>query len=97
MGTHSYPFQCQLPAGVPTSWEGGCGYIRYAVRVHVNEPLAPKQEFEVPFTVIKPVNLNLDQTLRVSHETPFYELTELHLQDMASKVFPSSINYYLIL
>lgn len=97
MGTHSYPFQFQLPVGMPTSWEGGYGYIRYTVRVNVNEPLCPKQEFEVPFTVIKPVNLNLDRTLCVSDVTPFICSYEMAFTKYDIESLPSAINFYFIL
>lgn len=64
-GQYQYNFHCNLPAGLPTSLEGDVGYIRYRVRVVLDIPLWPDEEFEDIFTVIKPLNLNYDSTLRV--------------------------------
>lgn len=64
-GTYNYTFQCNLPIGLPTSVEGVHGYIRYSVTLNLDRPLWPDQEFEEGFTVIKPVNLNDQPTLRV--------------------------------
>lgn len=54
-----------LPAGLPTSVEGEFGHIRYIARVVLDIPLWPDREFEVPFTVIKAINLNAIPALRV--------------------------------
>lgn len=59
-------FNCNLPAGLPTSLEGDIGYIRYRARVVLDIPLWRDVEFGDVFTVIKPLNLNYDSTLRVS-------------------------------
>lgn len=65
-GTYGYAFRCQLPEGLPTSLEGEYGHIRYTARVNLDRPMWPDQEYESAFTVIKPINLNLDPSLRVS-------------------------------
>lgn len=65
--TYNYTFQCMLPAELPTSVEGKIGYIRYTVRVVVDIPMWPDDEFKVPFTVIKAINLNVLPALRVIH------------------------------
>lgn len=54
-----------LPPELPTSVEANIGYIRYLARVVVDIPMAFDKEFEVPFTVIKVVNLNAIPALRV--------------------------------
>lgn len=54
-----------LPPALPTSVEANIGYIRYLVRLVVDIPMAFDKEFEVPFTVIKAVNLNAIPALRV--------------------------------
>lgn len=69
--TYSHPFEFPLPEGLPTSVEGEYGYIRYTIRVNFDEPMWPDHENEAPFTVIKPLNLNDDPTLRVSDKIHF--------------------------
>lgn len=64
-GNYNYSFQCMLPPGLPTSFEGQIGYIRYTARVVLDIPLWPDKTFDVPFTVIKAINLNDDPSLRV--------------------------------
>lgn len=66
-GTYNYTFQCMLPSNLPTSVEGEIGYIRYTARVVVDIPMWPDDKFEVPFTVIKAINLNAIPGLRVIH------------------------------
>lgn len=65
-GNYNYDFHCNLPAGLPTSLEADIGYIRYMARVVLDIPMWPDTEFNEVFTVIKPLNLNYDPTLRVS-------------------------------
>lgn len=86
-GTYTYPFQVQLPLGVPTSLEAEHGHIRYGMQVVLNRPRWADQKFEETFTVIKPLNLNHDLTLRVifiSHKFP-------QIQNQLRSFFP----YYL--
>lgn len=64
-GTYIYTFQCLLPMGLPTSFEGPYGHIRYSAIVTLDRPRWPDQVYEQDFTVIKPLNLNNDVTLRV--------------------------------
>lgn len=64
-GSYIYSFQCMLPPELPTSVEANIGHIRYLARVVVDIPMAFDKEFEVPFTVIKAVNLNAIPALRV--------------------------------
>lgn len=54
-----------LPTGLPTSFEGEFGYIRYTARVVLDIPLWPDTTFINPFTVIKAMDLNADASLRV--------------------------------
>lgn len=65
-GEYRYDFEIQLPLGLPTSLEAQVGYIRYGLQVVMDRPLWPSQKFEETFTVIKPLNLNNDMTLRVT-------------------------------
>lgn len=64
-GTYNYAFQCNLPIGLPTSVEGDHGYIRYSVILTLDRPLWSDQDFKEQFTVINPLNLNVQPTLRV--------------------------------
>ncbi|KAG4069557.1 hypothetical protein HA402_006923 [Bradysia odoriphaga] len=63
-GEYNYTFSCALPAALPTSVEGDTGFIRYSVIVNLDRPMWPDQEFEEFFTVLKPLNLNDDISLR---------------------------------
>lgn len=64
-GTYHYPFQSYLPADLPCSLQGNCGYIRYVAIVVLNIPMQPDQQFEIPFTVVKAINLNASPILSV--------------------------------
>lgn len=64
-GTETYSFQCMLPAGLPTSVEHGVGHITYGVNVVMDIPLWVDNEWKEHFTVIKPINLNADLSMRV--------------------------------
>lgn len=65
-GVYNYAFQCMLPANLPTSFEGNYGHIRYTAKVVLDVPMWTNKTFEVPFTVIKGINLNADPALRVN-------------------------------
>lgn len=64
-GEHIYNFQFRLPAGLPSSFEGEFGHIRYIATVVLDIPRWPDDVFQQPFTVIKPLDLNGDPELRV--------------------------------
>lgn len=64
---YKYSFTCPLPEDLPTSLEGTFGSIRYAAIVTINVPIWPDKIFEKGFTVVKPVNLNEQFELKVSH------------------------------
>lgn len=57
-GTYNYTFEFKLPNNVPSSIEGDCGWIQYAVNVVVDISIWADQKFEQTFTVIQPINLN---------------------------------------
>lgn len=66
-GEYKYDYQIRLPTGLPTSIEAQYGYIRYGLQVVLDRPrFSSDQKFAETFTVIKPLNLNNDITLRVS-------------------------------
>lgn len=64
-GEYNYTFETVLPMGLPTSVEAQNGHIRYGLQVVLDRPRWPDQKFEESFTVIKPLNLNNDISLRV--------------------------------
>lgn len=64
-GLYEYTFSLSLPLGLPTSLEAQNGYIRYGLQLVLDRPRWPDQKFEESFTVIKPLDLNSDFSLRV--------------------------------
>lgn len=59
-GTYSYNFSCHLPDNLPTSFEHSIGHIRYAVTVKLDRPKKTDLCFELAFTVLRPLNLELE-------------------------------------
>lgn len=64
-GTYNYTFTCYLPPTLPTSCEGGHGEIRYEVIVTIDRPFMFDNVFKQGFTIIQPLNLNLDPSLKI--------------------------------
>lgn len=58
-GKYTYPFQCQLPANIPCSFEGEHGYVRYWVRATIEKGRELIHKTKLPFTVISPLELSL--------------------------------------
>lgn len=65
-GKHSYPFTCALPPTLPSSFEGEFGHVRYTVKVTLDRPWKFDQDTKMAFTVISPVDLNLNPKVKVS-------------------------------
>ncbi|KFB40717.1 AGAP001894-PA-like protein [Anopheles sinensis] len=63
-GTHSYPFTCALPPTLPSSFEGEWGFVRYTVKVTLDRPWKFDQDIKMAFTVISPVDLNLNPRVK---------------------------------
>ncbi|XP_060579213.1 arrestin domain-containing protein 1-like [Ruditapes philippinarum] len=57
-GRYTYPFQCQLPANIPCSFEGDLGYVRYWVKATIEKGRELIHKTKLPFTVICPLELN---------------------------------------
>lgn len=93
-GEYNYNFQVQLPMGIPTSLEAQIGHIRYGLQVVLARPLWPDQKFEKTFTVIKPLNLNHDITLRVNNFKMKYFPLRSHIKLELREQF---LNAYLVL
>uniref|UniRef100_A0A182M640 Arrestin C-terminal-like domain-containing protein n=1 Tax=Anopheles culicifacies TaxID=139723 RepID=A0A182M640_9DIPT len=58
-GEHIYEFACELPAQLPTSFEGSYGHCRYTAQVVMDRPWKFNLTYKVGFTVIQPRDLNL--------------------------------------
>lgn len=76
-GVYDYNFQCNLPSQLPTSVEGGYGFIAYTARVVVDIPLWPDMKFEQPFHVIRPLDVNADPSLQVVYIPRLCESDEM--------------------
>ncbi|KAF1749335.1 hypothetical protein GCK72_025802 [Caenorhabditis remanei] len=58
IGHHVFPFIFQLPTGIPPSYEGAHGRVRYSVRVELDRPWKFSKTQQVYFQVISNVDLN---------------------------------------
>lgn len=65
-GIYTYHFECDLPKELPTSCEEKFGFIRYVASVHILHASLDEKVHTVPFTVIKPFNLNTEPIFQVS-------------------------------
>lgn len=63
-GTHTYPFTCALPATLPSSFEGEFGHVRYTIKVTLDRPWKFDQDMKMAFTVIAPVDLNVNPRVK---------------------------------
>jgi hypothetical protein len=58
-GVSVFPFQFALPQSeLDTSFEGKHGYIRYYLKVELDQPWSFTYNLKKMFTVIKPININ---------------------------------------
>ncbi len=57
-GYYQYPFQFQLAQGLPSSFEGVHGHVRYYLRSNIDKPWKFDHVTKKPFTVISYVDLN---------------------------------------
>ncbi len=70
-GVHPYNFSFNLPQGLPSSFEGEYGYVRYECNAKIDKPWKFDHNAKVAFTVISHLDLNQEQNalmLRVSVE-----------------------------
>ncbi|XP_016939599.4 arrestin domain-containing protein 17 [Drosophila suzukii] len=63
-GTHTYPFTCALPPNLPSSFEGEFGHVRFTIKVTLDRPWKFDQDMKMAFTVIAPVDLNLNPRVK---------------------------------
>ncbi|KAK6180227.1 hypothetical protein SNE40_012419 [Patella caerulea] len=59
-GRYTYPFSFQLPTGIPSSYEGFSGRVRYSVAGVINRPWKFDHTTRRAFTVVDPLDLNLE-------------------------------------
>ncbi|BFZ02476.1 hypothetical protein BsWGS_05515 [Bradybaena similaris] len=57
-GRHVFPFQFQIPQGLPSSFEGFHGHIRYTVKCTIDKPWKFDHTTKRPFTIISILDLN---------------------------------------
>lgn len=71
-GVYNFFFTCFLPQQLPTTLENPIGKIRYFVKVLVDRPFKTEDKFIAMFTVLRPLDLNLEPaTLKVSYIIKF--------------------------
>ncbi|KAK3910461.1 Arrestin domain-containing protein 3 [Frankliniella fusca] len=58
-GDYVYPFQCELPNALPSSFEGAHGHVRYTVKAVVDRPWKFDHSARAAFTVVSPLDLNM--------------------------------------
>lgn len=57
-GHHTFPFSFVLPPSLPSSFEGGIGYVRYLVKGTIDRPWRFDDDTVRPFTVLSALDLN---------------------------------------
>lgn len=57
-GQHTFPFSFVLPPSLPSSFEGGIGYVRYLVKGTIDRPWRFDDDTVRPFTVLSALDLN---------------------------------------
>ena len=71
-GTHRYPFEFFVPVGCPTTYEGSIGHVRYYVSASLEKLWVADISTLKPFTVINPLDLNLDPRAKVRENKLYY-------------------------
>jgi len=56
-GQYSFPFQCQLPPHLESSFESDIGHIRYEMVALFDRPWKSDYVTSVPFTIMKPLDM----------------------------------------
>ncbi|XP_046545836.1 arrestin domain-containing protein 3-like [Haliotis rubra] len=65
-GQYTYPFQFELPANLPSSFEGQHGYLRYWIKVTMEKPWKNDYSTKKVFTVLCPMDLNREPSSGVA-------------------------------
>lgn len=66
-GAYNYKFECKLPPDLPSSIEGRIGWVRYIVRVIIDNTVLTNEIFKRALNIIRPLDLNADLLYRVIH------------------------------
>lgn len=74
-GVYTYHFEYDLPNDLPTSCEEKYAAIRYMASVHIVHASLDEKVHTMPFTVIKPFNLNAESVFKVSF---FFFVLDFH-------------------
>ena len=67
MGSYEFPFNFTLPQNIPSSFEGPHGGVRYYVKVTIDRPWKFDHSHTCFFTVVTPVDLNMNPQAQVLH------------------------------
>ncbi|CAG4955552.1 unnamed protein product [Parnassius apollo] len=59
-GKHELPFDCQIPANCPSSFEGSFGHVRYEIKFVVDRAFKLDQKKKKRLRVIAPLDLNVE-------------------------------------
>lgn len=62
-GRHTFPFSYTLPVGLPATFEGDHGYIRYHCKAAIDRPWKFDTTCKVAFTVFPQVDLNVQPSV----------------------------------
>ena len=76
IGNHEFPFSFELPANIPSSFEGKHGHVRYKVTATIDDP---KKKTEFFFTVLTPHDLNKNQEALVRIPNFNFDLIQIPL------------------
>ncbi|XP_067002669.2 arrestin domain-containing protein 2 isoform X2 [Anabrus simplex] len=61
---HIFPFSTVLPPGLPSSFEGKYGHVRYTIKVTLDRPWKFNHEAKAIFTVIQHLDLNTELNVK---------------------------------
>ncbi|XP_078599304.1 arrestin domain-containing protein 3-like [Branchiostoma floridae x Branchiostoma japonicum] len=61
-GYHEFPFRYQLGTALPSSFEGGIGYVRYSIKGIVDRPWRFDHTTKYAFTILDMYDLNQEQS-----------------------------------
>ncbi|KAK3775100.1 hypothetical protein RRG08_048310 [Elysia crispata] len=90
-GLHTFPFQFHLPPNLPSSFEGGEGYVRYLIKCKIDKPWKFDHKTKRPFTIVGILDLNAD----LSNSQRVQGVKVKHLCCLCCKSGPISVSFHL--
>ncbi|GFN74123.1 hypothetical protein PoB_000062900 [Plakobranchus ocellatus] len=90
-GRHTFPFQYQLPTGLPSSFEGDYGHVRYVVSCKIDKPWKFDHKTKRPFTIISILDLNQQPNC----SSRLQASNQKHLCCLCCKSGPISASFHL--